>query len=418
VKLYLFDDAIADGWAPFALTRPVGELRFGALLLRERIEAWSGLSVTGHLTRPWLSAYEEPGAPPAVRPEALPQDGERLLLLSRFVPGHEPAGADLDRVRQPGRPALLVADGQPVGCWLPPGAPTPDRTWLAGPGDLPEGGEARVEGATLAAPWEIVERGDRALDRDIRRLAPASAPDIPDDALPDGVHLLGSEGLHLEAGVRLEPGVVLDARRGPIWLGRDVQVLAGSRLEGPLRAGAGSRLLGGPIGPLSAGPVSYLRGEVAHVHTLGWCNKAHEGHLGHALLGRWVNLGAGTTNSDLKNNYGSVRVGPPGRERDTGLLKLGCMLGDHVRTAIGTQLDTGSVVGPGANLFGPGRPPRWVPAFAWGFGEAATRYRREAFLDTAATVLGRRGEEATAGIRRWLADAWEAAASRAEAPEP
>jgi len=405
---------VADEWAPFALSRPVGEVRFGALLLRERLEAWTGRRADGHLTRPWLSAYEEPGAPRAVDPGDVRDDRERLLLLSRFVPGDGGVATALGEARGRDRPTLLVADGTPVGCWLPPDAPTPDRAWLARPGELPDGAEAAVAGEALAAPWEIVARGAEALDRDIHRLAPASAARSDAHGLPAGVHVLGSAGLYLEPGVRLEPGVVLDARRGPIWLGRGVEVLAGCRLEGPLRAERGSRLLGGPIGPLAAGPLSHLRGEVADVHTLGWVNKAHEGHLGHALLGRWVNLGAGTTNSDLKNNYGPVRVGPPGRERDTGLLKMGCMLGDHVRTAIGTQVGTGTVVGAGANLFGTDRPPRWVPPFAWGSGQDASRYRREAFLDTAGIVLSRREEAMTDGVRRWLGDVWDAAAAGAD----
>jgi len=410
VKLWLFDDAVADAWAPFALSRPVGELRFGALLLRERTERWTGLAAEGHLTRPWLSAYEEPGAPPAVEPGDLPADEDRLLLASRFVPAQGEKPADPAALRETEEAAVLLAGGRPAGCWLPAGTGTPDRAWLAEPGELPGGREVEVGGSLLEAPWEIVALGTEALARDIRLLAPGAAPAAGPSDLPDGVHLLGSGGLHLAPGVRIEPGAVLDARGGPIWLGRGVEVLAGCRLEGPLRAGAGSRLLGGPIGPLSAGPVSYLRGEVADVHVLGWSNKAHDGHLGHAVLGRWVNLGAGTANSDLKNNYGSVRVGPPGRERDTGLLKMGSLLGDHARTAIGIQLDTGTVVGAGANLFGPGRPPRWVPPFAWGFGEGAGRYRRDAFLATAETVMGRRDVTATAGVRRWLGAVWDAAA--------
>lgn len=416
MKLYLFDDEVADGWAPFALTRPIGELRLGTLLLRERVERWAGLNAEGHLTRPWLAAYEEPGAPPVVERGDLSSDEDRLLVLSRFAPMLRDDGLAARAVAaesRAGAPVLLLAEDQPVGCLLPAGAEVPDRGWLGRPGALPGAGERVVAGTVLEAPWDIVRLGVETTARDVERLAPAAAPAREAGDLPAGVHLLGTGGLHLEAGVRLEPGVVLDTREGPIWLGRDVEVLAGCRLQGPLWAGARSRLLGGPIGPLAAGPLSYLRGEVAEVHTLGWTNKAHDGHLGHALVGRWVNLGAGTTNSDLKNNYGRVRVGPPGRERDTGLLKMGCMLGDHVRTAIGTQLDTGTIVGAGANLFGPGRPPRWIPPFAWGFGEGAGRYRLDAFLSTAETVLDRREETMTAGVRSWLSGVWEAAAETA-----
>ena len=410
MKLYLFDDAVADGWAPFSLTRPIGELRFGALLLRERVESWVGRDADGHLvTRPWLASFEEPGAPPVREPGAPPPTSGRLLVSSRFVPAATTPAAGAE---ESDGPVILVADGRAVGCYLPPGVDNVDGAWLARPGGLPGATEREIAGRVLSAPWDIVRLGS---ERTARDLVDRGASMPQEHVLPDGVWRMGEEPLLVEEGVAIEPGVVLDLRHGPVGLGRNVQVRAGCRLEGPVWAGAGSRLLGGAISGLATGPASYFRGEVADVQAVGWVNKAHEGHLGHALLGRWINLGAGTTNSDLKNNYGSVRVGPPGREVDTGLLKLGCLLGDHVKTAIGTLLDTGTMLGAGANLFGPGRPPKWVPPFAWGFGEGAGLYRRESFLATAAVVMERRGIELTAGARRWLGAAWDAASSGGDA---
>lgn len=408
MKLYVFDDATADGWAPFALSRPIGELRFGAWLLRERLEATLGLEAAGHLTRPWLDAFEEPDAPPAVDPARLPGGEARLLMSSRFVP--EPSAASLPSLLEDeGRPTLLVAEDALVGLYLPPGDENVDRAWLARPDSIPASAERKAEGRILEHPWDLVHLGSERTARDVADRAHLAGAD--ERILPDGVWRMGNEPLLLEDGVRLEPGVVLDLRRGPVGLGRGAEVLAGCRLEGPVWAGPGSRLLGGPVSGLATGPASYLRGEVAEVQAVGWVNKAHEGHLGHAVLGRWINFGAGTTNSDLKNNYGSVRVGPPGREVDTDLLKLGCLVGDHVKTAIGTMLGTGAVLGAGANLFGAGRPSRWVPPFSWGFGEGAGRYRREAFLATAAVVMERRGIELTAGARQWLGATWDAAAA-------
>jgi UDP-N-acetylglucosamine diphosphorylase/glucosamine-1-phosphate N-acetyltransferase len=407
VKLHLFDDREADGWAPFALSRPVSELRFGTLLLRERLERFAGRPADGLLTRPWLSAYGEAGAPPAATLRALPDDEDRLLLSSRLVPD------DGARFEPPEGPALLRADGRPAGCWLPAGHPTPGAGWTERPAPLPGAGEASVEGRLLAGVWEIVRDGMERTADDVGLLAPGDAR-VGAGELPEGVTRDGGGALYLEEGVRLEPGVHLDLRAGPVWLGPGVEVRSGARLAGPLHAGRDSRLLGGPLGPLSTGPVSKLRGEVAETTTLGWVNKAHAGHLGHALLGRWVNLGAGTTNSDLKNNYGPVRLAGPEGERETGLLKLGCLLGDHVRTAIGTLLPTGAAVGAGANVFGPVRPPKWVPPFAWGTGPGAGVYRKDAFLETAETVMGRRGVEMGPGAREWLSAVWDEARGRGE----
>lgn len=209
--------------------------------------------------------------------------------------------------------------------------------------------------------------------------------------------------------MRLEPGVLLDTREGPIHLGDGVEVLSGARLAGPLLAGPGSRLLGGSLSRVSAGPVSYLRGEVEESVVLGFSNKAHDGFLGHSCVGRWVNLGALTTTSDLKNNYGPVRLGTAEGTVETGLLKLGSLIADHARTAIGTLLDTGTVVGAGANVFGSARPPKWIPPFAWGTGPAAGRTRREAFLATARTVHERRGVPFDSRTEAWLGEVWDAA---------
>lgn len=407
MKLYLFDDREADGWAPFALSRPVSELRFGTLLLRERLERFAGRAADGLLTRPWLSAYDEAGAPPAETLPGLSDDEDRLLLSSRLVPDD---GARFD---PPEGPALLRAGGRPAGCWLPAGRPAPDAGWLERPAPLPGGGEATIGGRLLAAAWEIVRDGMERTADDVERLAPDDAR-VGAGELPDGVTRDGDAALHLEEGVRLEPGVHLDLRGGPVWLGPRVEVLSGARLAGPLYAGRDSRLLGGPLGPLSTGPVSKLRGEVTETTALGWVNKAHAGHLGHAVLGRWVNLGAGTTNSDLKNNYGPVRLAGPEGERETGLLKLGGLLGDHVRTAIGTLVPTGAAIGTGANVFGAVRPPKWVPPFAWGTGPGAGVYRKDAFLETAETVMGRRDVAMGPGVREWLASVWDEARGRRE----
>lgn len=417
--LFLFDDAIATGWAPFALTRPASELRYGRWLARERLGRWLGAPVRGVVVpdRPWLHSFREEGAPPVSSPEALGKAGGGADASAPVaVTAGAPAAARSDRVflssravpdegtPVPERPANLWIEDELVGCRLRPGTEDPGPDWFRSPSPLPGLEDARLAGETLRAPWDLVARGAERLRAD---LGGAGRP--PDASLPRGVERIGGEAVVLGSDVRIEPGVLLDTREGPIELDAGVEVRAGCRLQGPLYAGPGSRLLGGSIAAASAGPLSYLRGEIEEATILGHSNKAHDGFLGHAYLGRWVNLGAMTTNSDLKNNYGSVRVGPPGAEVDTGLLKLGCFLGDHVKTGIGVLLNTGTVVGAGSNLFGTEMPPRWVPPFSWGSGRELVRYRKEAFLETAATAMARRGARVDDALRRWLAGAWEAA---------
>ena len=189
-----------------------------------------------------------------------------------------------------------------------------------------------------------------------------------------------------------------------------------ARLVGPLWIGPGCKVFGGHVGTSSIGPICKVRGEIADSVLLGYVNKAHDGYLGHALLGRWVNLGAMTTNSDLKNNYGPVSVWTPDGPRNTGLMKVGCFLGDHVKTGIGTVLNTGTVVGAGSNLFGGAMPPTRVPAFSWGTGSDLSEYRLDKFLENAERAMDRRDVPLSEGMRRLFGRAWEASAPDRHAP--
>ncbi len=390
----MFDDERADGWAPFALTRPCGELVFGRWTLRERLERVARTRVAGHVTRPWLRRYAEPGAPRCL-------DADRLstpctVWNARAVPSlgvawnHTPAN-------------LWVAD-RLAGVHLGIDTEPPRADWFAAPHPRPELPHRDVSGAWLRHPWDLVSAGPDRLAADLATVPGTEAPD-----LPSGCWRLGDAPIRLGEGACVEPGVLFDTREGPIELGPGVQVRAGTRLGGPLYAGAGSQLLGGHISRFSGGPCSRVRGEVDRVTTLGYSNKAHDGFLGHAYVGRWVNLGAATVNSDLKHTYGSIRVGPPGARRDTGLRKFGCLLGDHVKTGVGTRFETGTVIGAGSSLFGAEPPPPWVEPLSWGGGPRLEQHRRGDFLSTAARVVERRGLEATPAFRNWLGDVWDEA---------
>jgi len=222
-----------------------------------------------------------------------------------------------------------------------------------------------------------------------------------------GCHILGDGLISLGSGVEVEPGSVFDVTDGPIRLADGVVVRTQTRLAGPAYVGPGSTVLGGSLSRVTIGPVCKIRGEMESSVILGYSNKAHDGFIGHAYLGRWVNLGASTTNSDLKNDYGPVRVGGPRGPIDTGLLKVGCILGDHVKTGIGTLFNTGTVVGAGSNLFGGRMAPSFVPPFSWGSGGDLTEFRLEKFLEVAARSMARRGSELDEGMESVLRHAWE-----------
>ncbi len=418
-RLYLFDDARARRWQPFTLTRPAGELVLGALRSWERAARVWGAEYGGHLAAAHLAGFREDGGPAALASSALGGDEHRILVSSRAVVRAAPR-------ELPSVPTDLCIDGVRVGWNLPPDTRLPDPGALADPaGAHPAQAQLELDGFVLENVWELVERAPAQLREDLTNgvvtasarsgAGPVPGPGAGTNAgeaprerpvLPPGVHLSGDGPLSVGAGVTIEPGVVLDAGPGPIVLGDGVRVCAPARVEGPLYAARGSTILGGRVSASYIGPVCRIRGEVEGCVFLGYDNKAHDGFLGHAYVGRWVNLGALTTNSNLRSDYRPVRLRTGRGDVPTGLTKLGCFLGDHVKTGIGTLLNTGAVVGAGCNLFGGTAPTNYLPPFRWGGSPDAPLFRLDRFLDTAARVMSRRGVQLTPQMRGVLERAW------------
>jgi UDP-N-acetylglucosamine diphosphorylase/glucosamine-1-phosphate N-acetyltransferase len=397
--LYLFDDAHARRWAPFSLTRPVGELLFGCSTLRARMEHVLGIECHGHVSRKALIGFDEEGAAPGVSLDQVARDRPVVLLSSRVVP-------DFQHLQVPSERKRITVGGAPAGWVVPPGVELPSELSIHDPRhDTEDAPELELDGIVLERPWDLIARNGEQVRAD--------APTMSSHGIvPPDVVVVGEGTVSLGEGTRIEPGVTLDTRKGPILLDRAVRVEGPARLTGPLFVGSGTVLAGGAISASSIGPNCRIRGEVSNSVLLAYVNKAHDGYLGHALVGRWVNLGALTTNSDLKNNYGTVSMWTPEGDVDTKQIKIGCFLGDHVKTGIGTLLNTGTVVGAGSNIFGDAMPPVAVPPFSWGSGSNLTEYRLDKFLETAERVMARREVTLTSGMRRVLEVAWGATAGR------
>ena len=371
--LYLLDPEPAPAWTPFAGARPLSELRAGAHLIRERWEAFVGTATTEIMALPHLAGFVEPGVPPVTARH--PIAGAAIIGSSTFAPrGIAPAFPD--------GPFRLSCKGVTVGWGVGPGA-----TW---DGPQPHAAAVEVSGVVLHGVYDLVPALDRLLAEDLLALVGDG------DAIPRGSTVIGDPGLLALHGAAIEPGVVFDTTAGPVVLESGVDVRAGTRLDGPLWAGANTQLLGGPIKASAIGPHCKIRGELASCAFLGYANKAHDGFVGSSVIGRWANLGAGTITSNLKNTYGAVRLDVAATSIETGLQFLGSLIGDHAKTAIGTLLATGTVIGVGANVFDAVRPPKYVPPFAWGAAEGArpragaARVTREGFLTIAERVLRRR----------------------------
>lgn len=403
--LYLFDDQVARRWEPFALTRPVGELLFGVLTLRARAERVLGSRCAGHLTADHLVGFEEFEAPPVLA--SLPSaEVDRLFLSSRFLPAWGWAGGSL------AAGPLRAPTGEVVGWYAPAGAEPPPGELFLEPAKLEAAdGGSTIEGILLENVWDLIPRNPDQVARDVEALA----GEVSRRELPAGAHHWGKHPLILDPRATIEPGAAFDTAEGPIWIDAGARVRAFTRLAGPAYIGRESVVLGGPVDAVSIGPMCRVRGELAESVCVGYVNKQHDGHIGHAYLGRWVNLGAETTNSDLKNNYGSIRIWTPLGEIDTGEIKMGSLIGDHVKTGIGLLLNTGTVVGAGSNLYGAEMPPKYVPPFSWGTGDQLVEYRLDRFLEVARMAMARRGVELTDGMREQLGRSWARGRQQAEA---
>jgi UDP-N-acetylglucosamine diphosphorylase/glucosamine-1-phosphate N-acetyltransferase len=208
--------------------------------------------------------------------------------------------------------------------------------------------------------------------------------------------VLGKKNIIVEKGAVIKPGSVLDAEEGPIYIGKNVTVFPQSTIIGPACILDGSSIkVGAQIyGNTTIGPVCKVGGEVEGSIIHSYSNKQHAGFLGHSYLGSWVNLGASTNTSDLKNNYGNIKVQIGTEQIDTGLTYAGLTMGDHSKSAIGTTFNTGTVVGVCCNVFGTGFPPKYIPSFAWcGTQQSYQTYQVEKAIALARVVMARRNME-------------------------
>lgn len=395
--LYLYDDHRARAFAPFALTRPLGELRAGAVVIRERWEAVFGLRAVGALCAPHLASFQEGGAPPAAS-DVIPAGA--VIASTRCVASLETDAGDAEvwtcgdavaavRLDRPVRTDAFDDGARGLDTLCRPGART-----------------ATIAGRWLDDVWSFIADLVPQLRDDLAVLARGVRAAPPAHAI-----VLGAHGIHVDPTATIEPSVCFDVQSGPVLVSAGATVRAFTRLMGPCWIGPGVTILGDRVHACAIGDGSTIRGEISETIVLGNANKTHDGFVGHSYLGRWVNLGAGTITSNLKNTYGTVQLWTPAGVRDTGLVKLGSFFGDHVKTGIGTRLTTGCVVGAGSNVYGSRITPKYIAPFSWGEAGAFSIYRLDKFLETAERAMARRGIALSDAMRRQFADAHARAAS-------
>lgn len=396
--IVFYDDAVARAFEPFALTRPISSLVTGTLPIFERWGMLAGDAETRSIAAPHLADYDEH---PRAADTALPAG--TFLVNSRFAPAMgfaAPLAADVTAWRADGRTAAVRLTSPLEAKALADGSFSLDS--------IAKGKQVDVEGWWHDEVWDFLRHLPAILAADITAPLKHENPALRARFKPPAHStVLGTGALMVHADAQVEPHVVFDTSAGPIYVDAGAHVHAFTRINGPCYIGRDATIMGGDISGCSIGPVSKIRGEISGTIVLGYSNKGHDGFVGNSYLGRWVNLGAGTVTSNLKNTYGAVSLWTPTGIRPTGMQFLGTLFGDHVKTGIGTKLTTGTVLGAGANVYGSKMPPKAVAPFSWGEGEPYDLYRIDKFLASAKTVMARRKMELTERMARQLTRSFE-----------
>jgi UDP-N-acetylglucosamine diphosphorylase/glucosamine-1-phosphate N-acetyltransferase len=266
--------------------------------------------------------------------------------------------------------------------------------------------------------WNIFSQNGKAISYDYELITSGrqSAP------IPENVYVTGSDKLFIEPGAVILPGCIINAATGPVYIGRDTEVMEGSMLRGPIALCEHSVVkMGAKIyGASTIGVGCKVGGEINNVVFFANSNKAHDGFLGNSVIGEWCNLGADTNCSNLKNNYDGVQVWheASGKSVSTGLTFCGLMMGDHSKCAINTMFNTGTVVAVSCNIFGAGFPGKFIPSFSWGGSDKIIAYNFEKSIETANRMMDRRGKKLSddeVEMYRYIFENWGKGAKKKEA---
>jgi UDP-N-acetylglucosamine diphosphorylase/glucosamine-1-phosphate N-acetyltransferase len=350
---------------PLTSTRPISHIRIGILTIQEKWQMLSGRTVMIKPVVSYLQSFSNFSL----------DNGKTCFINSAVLP----------------TPELLQAISQ-----LNQGESLyKNRTLLASmvnPQEHAFEKELEYEGEIIQLnyPWDIFTHNDKAIRLDFELLTQnrKSAPLSSTNTLIGPVNQL-----FIEEGATVE-GAFINTRTGPVYIGKNAEIMEGSAVRGPLALceGATLKLCTKIYGATTVGPFSKVGGEVNNSVIFGYSNKGHDGFLGNSVLGEWCNLGADTNNSNLKNNYGVVKAWNFEQKEmiDTGLQFLGLIMGDHSKSGINTMFNTGTVVGVSANIFGSGFPPKYIPSFSWGGSEGFELFNFDKALEVVEKVMKRR----------------------------
>lgn len=368
----LFDGTVRNQLLPFTYTRPVADIRIGILTIREKWEHFLG-STTSTVTEEYLSDKW-----PMV------EFPENVMINASYLPT-----PNLVTIVKGMTEGQAIFDGDEVIAFYTKEDQEVDF-------DACESIEYTFEDLfNVQHTWDLFSKNARAIAEDFALLTKGRTS----EPIPQGVVAMNAADIFIEEGAKL-PLCSLNAEAGPIYIGKDAEIMEGSMIRGPFAlcehatVKMGAKIYGGT----TIGPYCKIGGEVSNSVLFAYSSKGHDGFLGNAVLGEWCNIGADSNNSNLKNNYASVKLWDyeTGRFADTGLQFCGLMMGDHSKCGINTMFNTGTVVGVATNIFGSGFPRNFVPSFQWGGAAGFVTHLPKKAFETARIAMARRDIELTA----------------------
>lgn len=380
-NIILYEDNLYSDFYPLTYLRPAWDLKCGAFSLRQRIAKYYKF---GKACQHWVGkdriVFSNPGN----------ESKETTILINgrAFI-----AQNDFNSlIKSKGNSVILV--GGTIAALKLENRGGLGKALSLEPTEkllqqLAEGArEIKAQSRLFNFLWEMVDFNGKAIEHDAVCFKSNTVK------LPQGSYIIGKRNnLKISAKAVIEPGVVMDLRQGPVIIESGAVIRPFSFIKGPCYIGPDSLIDGAKIhSGVSAGQGCKLSGEIEQSIILDYSNKHHDGFLGHSYLGSWINLGAQTCNSDLKNNYGTVVVWVNGKYIDSKQIKAGCYIGDHTKTAIGTMINTGAVIGVCCNIFG-GQVKKYLPSFSWGASDKFLDHQLPKALETCKTVMMRRGHK-------------------------
>ncbi|PNQ72445.1 glucose-1-phosphate thymidylyltransferase [Hanstruepera neustonica] len=367
----LFDGPSRNNLLPFTYTRPVADIRVGILTIREKWESYLEYTTTT-ITEDYLAEKY-----PMVEMES------NIMINASFLPNKEL----VEIIKGLEENQAVFKDEDVVAFYTKENQENIDLETF-------EAIEYIDDVLRIENTWDIFSKNGAAIEEDFELITKGRQS----QPIPEMTVAFNRKDIFIEEGAKL-PLCSLNAENGPIYIGKNAEIMEGSMIRGPfaLCEGATVKLAAKIYGPTTVGPFSKVGGEVNNSVIFGYSNKGHDGFLGNSVLGEWCNLGADTNNSNLKNNYAEVRLWNYDTESfaRTGLQFCGLMMGDHSKCGINTMFNTGTVVGVSANIFGSGFPRNFVPSFSWGGNSGFTTYLTKKAFEVAKVVMSRRNIEFT-----------------------